>query len=41
MYNGRPAHRHAARKGREFDRKEGLHSVLWGKLNRLAWKTKG
>ena len=41
MYNGLPANRHEARKGREVNRKEGLPPVLRGKLNRLMRKTKG
>ena len=41
VYNWLPANRPEARKGREINRNEGLHSVLRGKLNRLARKTKG
>ena len=41
VYNWLPANRHEARKGREVNRNEGLHSVLRGKLNRLVRKTKG
>ena len=41
VYNWRPANRHEARKGQEVNRNEGLNSVLRGKLNRLARKTKG
>ena len=41
VYNGLPTNRHAARKGREANRNEGLPSVLRGKLNRLVRKTKG
>ena len=41
VYNWLPSDRHVARKGREANRNEGLHSVLRGKLNRLARRTKG
>ncbi len=41
MYNWLPPDRHVARKGREANRNEGLHSVLRGKLNRLVQRTKG
>ena len=41
VYNWLPTNRHEARKGREANRNEGLHSVLRGKLNRLVRKTKG
>ena len=41
VYNWLPTNRPEARKGREANRNEGLHSVLRGKLNRLVRKTKG
>ena len=41
VYNGLPTNRREARQGRETHRQEGLHSALWGKLNRLARKAKG
>ena len=41
VYNWLPPDHHVARKGREANRNEGLHSVLRGKLHRLARRTKG
>ena len=41
VYNWLPPDRHVARKGREINRNEGSHSVLRGKLKRLARRTKG
>ena len=41
VYNGLPTNRREAPQGREAHRQEGLHSALWGKLNRLARKAEG
>ena len=41
VYNWLPPDRHVSGKGSEVNRNEGLHSVLRGKLNRLARRTKG
>ena len=41
VYEWLPRNLHKVGKGGEVNRNEGLHSVLRGKLNRLARKTKG